>query len=191
MRKIFKNDIGITLIALVITIIVLLILAGVTIAMLTGENGILTQASQAKKETEIAEAKERAQMDILAWQSDRIINNQKSDLNDKIIQEILTNLDNKEYIGEIKEHSFTTNKNNYEILFSELYSEKIIIEPYGKGDINYDGVIDNKDLELLTNHTTEIITLEGEQFERGDINSDGEIKMNDQLLLLKYIEQKG
>ncbi len=191
MRKIFKNDIGITLIALVITIIVLLILAGLTIAMLTGENGILTQASQAKKETEIAEAKERAQMDILAWQSDRIINNQKSDLNDKIIQEILTNLDNKEYIGEIKEHSFTTNKNNYEILFSELYSEKIIIEPYGKGDINYDGVIDNKDLELLTNHTTEIITLEGEQFERGDINSDGEIKMNDQLLLLKYIEQKG
>ncbi len=43
---------GITLIALVITIIVLLILAGVSIAMLTGENGILTQAQRAKKETE-------------------------------------------------------------------------------------------------------------------------------------------
>ena len=37
-----ENDKGITLIALVITIIVLLILAGVSIAMLTGENGILT-----------------------------------------------------------------------------------------------------------------------------------------------------
>ena len=36
---------GITLIALVITIIVLLILAGVTIATLTGENGILTKAT--------------------------------------------------------------------------------------------------------------------------------------------------
>ena len=42
---------GITLIALVITIIVLLILAGVSIAMLTGENGILTQAQNAKSET--------------------------------------------------------------------------------------------------------------------------------------------
>ena len=52
------NNKGITLIALVITIIVLLILAGVSIAMLTGENGILTQAQNAKKETSIAEEKE-------------------------------------------------------------------------------------------------------------------------------------
>ena len=43
---------GITLIALVITIIVLLILAGVAISMLSGENGILNQAATAKTETE-------------------------------------------------------------------------------------------------------------------------------------------
>ena len=49
---------GITLIALVITIIVLLILAGVSIATLTGENGILTRAGDAKTNTEIAEEKE-------------------------------------------------------------------------------------------------------------------------------------
>ena len=49
---------GITLIALVITIIVLLILAGVSIAMLTGENGILSQAAKAKEETEKAQANE-------------------------------------------------------------------------------------------------------------------------------------
>ena len=48
-KKILKEK-GITLIALVITIIVLLILAGVSIAMLTGENGILTQANNAKVE---------------------------------------------------------------------------------------------------------------------------------------------
>ena len=42
------NNKGITLIALVITIIVLLILAGVSIAMLTGQNGILTQARNSK-----------------------------------------------------------------------------------------------------------------------------------------------
>ena len=49
---------GITLIALVITIIVLLILAGVSIAMLTGDNGILTQAQRAKNETENAQIEE-------------------------------------------------------------------------------------------------------------------------------------
>ena len=53
-----KKNNGITLIALVITIIVLLILAGVTIATLTGENGILTRASQASEQTEIEEEKE-------------------------------------------------------------------------------------------------------------------------------------
>ena len=53
-----RNQRGITLIALVITIIVLLILAGVSIAMLTGENGILTRSRQAADETAIAGAKE-------------------------------------------------------------------------------------------------------------------------------------
>ena len=46
-NKLSKTNNGITLIALVITIIVLLILAGVTIATLTGDNGILTQANNA------------------------------------------------------------------------------------------------------------------------------------------------
>ena len=59
-----KNNKGITLIALVITIIVLLILAGVSIAMLTGENGILNQASRAGDETNRAEVLERVNMEL-------------------------------------------------------------------------------------------------------------------------------
>ena len=55
-KKMAKERRGVTLIALVITIIVLLILAGVTIAMLTGDNGIISKAMQAKIRTE--EAKE-------------------------------------------------------------------------------------------------------------------------------------
>ena len=51
-----EKSMGITLIALIITIIVLLILAAVSIATLTGENGILTRTNEAKTETE--EAKE-------------------------------------------------------------------------------------------------------------------------------------
>lgn len=61
---------GITLIALIITIIILLILAGVTIATLTGENGILTQARNAREKTEIAEIIEKAKLDILAVQTE-------------------------------------------------------------------------------------------------------------------------
>ena len=59
---------GITLIALVITIIVLLILAGISIASLTGENGILTRASEAKEVTELANLKEEVQLEVLAME---------------------------------------------------------------------------------------------------------------------------
>ena len=61
-----KNQKGITLIALVITIIVLLILAGVSIAMLTGENGILTQANSAKSDTDKAQATEKINLALNA-----------------------------------------------------------------------------------------------------------------------------
>ncbi len=54
-----KEEKGITLIALVITIVVLLVLAGVSIAMLTGNNGILTQAKKSKQATEEAAQKEK------------------------------------------------------------------------------------------------------------------------------------
>ena len=60
------NNKGITLIALVITIVVLLILAGVSIAMLTGQNGILTQASNSKDKTTAAEIAERVNVELNA-----------------------------------------------------------------------------------------------------------------------------
>ena len=71
----YRKQKGITLIALVITIIVLLILAGVSITMLTGENGILTQAKKAKEETEEAKNNE---LEILEDYENR--------LNEKVIQ---------------------------------------------------------------------------------------------------------
>ena len=62
--KNFRKNQGITLIALVITVIVLLILAGVTIATLTGDNGILTRAEQAKEKTEEAQEKESLELAV-------------------------------------------------------------------------------------------------------------------------------
>ena len=63
-RSKIKTNKGITLIALVITIIVLLILAGVTIAMITGDNGIITKAKEAKQKTTEAGAKEKVQTEV-------------------------------------------------------------------------------------------------------------------------------
>ena len=54
-----KGERAITLIALVITIIVLLILAGVTISALSGDNGILTQAARSKIENAKGELKDK------------------------------------------------------------------------------------------------------------------------------------
>ena len=64
MRFKTKEAKGITLIALVITIIVLLILAGVTIATLTGDNGILGKANDAKTQTEQAKEDENLKIAI-------------------------------------------------------------------------------------------------------------------------------
>ena len=57
-----KKNSGITLIALVVTIIVLLILAGISISMLTGQNGILNRAAEAKEKTQVANEKEAVNM---------------------------------------------------------------------------------------------------------------------------------
>ena len=59
-----KNQNGITLIALVITIIVLIILAGVAIAMLSGDNGILSRASQAAEDSKKGALAEAAKIAV-------------------------------------------------------------------------------------------------------------------------------
>lgn len=93
-----KNNKGITLIALVITIIVLLILAGVSIALVTGDNGILGQATRAGAETQVAEAREMAIMDvntlIAQYYEERYVNKQSTgtDLEDTAKEYVVSNL---------------------------------------------------------------------------------------------------
>ena len=116
---------GITLIALVITIIVLLILAAVSIATLTGQNGILTRADDAKRENEIASVKEQAQLDIANWIAEKLENGEDSTLNTpEKVQEILEaanqNNENKYYKG-FTETGITT-PSGYEVPYEELYT---------------------------------------------------------------------
>ena len=71
LKQLKEIERGITLISLVVTIIVLLILAGVSIAMLTGENGILTQAKKAKEETQIGSEKEGLSLSVMEYKVDK------------------------------------------------------------------------------------------------------------------------
>ena len=63
-----RNTKGITLIALVVTIIVLIILAGVSISLVLGENGIVNKAKKAKENTELAKVEEETRLNELAKQ---------------------------------------------------------------------------------------------------------------------------
>ena len=75
LKELKKSSKGITLIALVITIIVLLILAGVSIAMLTGDNGILTQASEAKDENIKGQEKEQIRLAMQSKKMEKMADN--------------------------------------------------------------------------------------------------------------------
>ena len=77
-----RKSTGITLIALVITIIILLILAGVSIVMLTGNNGILAQAKNAKENTEVAKEQEEKDLDkINSYINEKTIKDNYTDIN--------------------------------------------------------------------------------------------------------------
>ena len=74
MRENLKRNNGITLIALVVTIVVLLILAAVSISMLTGENGIITQAQNSKEESEIGKEKEMVSLAVSSLKGQGYVN---------------------------------------------------------------------------------------------------------------------
>ena len=82
---------GITLIALVITIIVLLILAGVTIATLAGENGILTNATAAKEETRYATIKEEKDLWELNKLTDERTGSDTAESREEVINRLYDN----------------------------------------------------------------------------------------------------
>lgn len=96
---------GITLIALVITIIVLLILAGVTLVALTGDSGILSNAEKAKDDYKVAEEKE---METLQQWADMINDKIKEDSNDGSTGEGTGDGDNEGSSGDGKDEEQTT-----------------------------------------------------------------------------------
>ena len=163
-NKTLKEKKGITLIALVITIIVLLILAGVSISMLTSENGIITQAQNAKEETEIASEKEAIQLTMI---NREMTGDEKYNIGEELRDRTLANGDNWKIVsvndtkqiygtdcyyvgtgvslesyGETK-HEWVINYNTGEVI--ELPEEGFIKLAYGENLAVTDGIILNAD----------------------------------------------
>ena len=119
-----KNSKGITLIALVITIIVLLILAGISIAMLTGDNGILNKATTAKEETIKAQYEEELNLVITLIRTDAMYKNEKFDMT-YIIEKLPEYLeaDGKlDYVWEIEDNTIEEPEGEYKDY--EFYIDK-------------------------------------------------------------------
>ena len=123
-----KNRKGITLIALIITIIVLLILAGVSINVLTGDNGVLSQASKSKGETDKQSIIEDIQMDIASKQAEMLENISVGQFSKILLDygNIETNTDS------ILDGKLITNNGNYEISIHEIYSGSLKNETFSQ-----------------------------------------------------------
>ena len=128
MNKI-KSTKGITLISLVITIIILLILAGVTIATLTGDNGLIKRAQDAKIATEIADIKEQIQTEILGKQAEN-----QGDISDSNLETILLKYGTLSNEEKLIDKTLTTTKGNHEIKVSDIFNGTTIgnepLKPY-------------------------------------------------------------
>lgn len=117
--KIFKNKKAITLLALVITIIIMLLLAGVAIQITIGENGLIAKSTQAKTQQAKADLYSTAKLEYLNLKTKAIENNQPEPAVESVLSES-SFLNKYNIVG-----NNITNKNNEfietkENLFKEL-----------------------------------------------------------------------
>ena len=125
---------GITLIALMVTIIVIIILAGITISAIKGNSGIISKADESKSQTERTEVIEKAKMTI----SNEIVGNGGNELTRSELKETL-----EKYFIEVPEDytmdtELTTKSEygNYKIKVSEIYDRDIMIASEEEFDDN-------------------------------------------------------
>ena len=147
-----KTQKGLTLIALVITIIVMVILAGVSLSLTTGDNGVLNKAKLAKEETRAGQVK-----DVLdVWFADKQIADEiglKSEHIDKVIERLKNDgLLTESEINEIND----PNNVNKEIKIGN----QIISFNYNSNDTESDSTIYDKDTQETLKYLT--ITANGE-----------------------------
>ena len=162
-----KNNKGITLVALVVTIIVLLILAGVSISMLTGQNGILKRATEAKNTTEVASEKEGIQMAITASQ---MASDNYTSIKKDVLQSKLNSYFGKEKttLEDNKDGSYTVTMNNSKRKYTIEDNGSIIEGVYDK----WNGT-DSKEPTEKTSNEIHIYTVAELKWIADKVNNDG------------------
>ena len=121
-----RRERGITTIGLVVTIIVMLILAGVTISLMQGNSGIISKADESKSQTERKEVIEKAKMTV----SEKVVNNGGNELTRSELKEILEQY----FINVPEDYTLETilktkeENEKYEIKVSEIYDRDIMTE---------------------------------------------------------------
>ena len=113
-KKIIKESKGITLIALVVTIIVLLILSGVAINLTIGSNGIFSRASEAVIVNENAEVYEQLQFKVLDYQLDNVQTDEENIILEKLLEDGYIDENNILNIEQLMGKSMKTGNGNTE-----------------------------------------------------------------------------
>lgn len=126
LKEMNKSVSGITLVALVITIIILIILAGVTIKLVFNDNGILNQTKYAKLKTEEAQAREKLQLVLTNAIIEKMTNPQFD--YEKYIQKNIPNVEIIDDIVIVDGWAFQIDTETLEII-SSIGSEKDIVRP--------------------------------------------------------------
>ena len=197
-----KKNKGITLIALVITMIVLLILAGVAIAMLSGENGILKKAAQAKTETEQAQKEEETTLTDMEMTTNFLTNNLKYKIKNGYMTGFTVGDKVDDINSKLEPLGYKINlkydyENDKDIVIEEdenpFIATGMSVQKNGQtvtrtvifGDLNCDGIIDNSDALLITNVLSEKIDInKGYQKIVADVNQDNSINVLDTNLII-------
>ena len=165
---------GITLIALVVTIVVLLILAGITINLLFSNGGIFDVANQAKIEHEIGALKDRINNVIADWYIDKGIDSTTTsdDLWDKMVDADIIDNPDEDVAGPEKEGE----NDRYELTTNKGYIVEIIISPDGNvsiGDIEKGDSLPPKIGEITSTSNSNSIHIEVEI-----TSSEGEVRLS-------------
>lgn len=151
MGKKTKEISGITLIALVVTIVVLLILAGITINLIFNDNGIISKAREAKEETEKAVSDEKLKLDYIGTLLDSYINSEEEN-ESEILRNIVDILD----IKGLYKIEFKINENSIQMKLDcirgeeeNLHREEVEIEVAVQGNIQNIGVNSSKKIDSI------------------------------------------
>ena len=110
----YKRNSGITLIALVVTIGILIIISGITLSSLNGENGIITKSKEAKEKVEIVTISEKIQNDLLLEEE----KSKSGKLTESEIDNFLSNYGTVNGKGDDK--TLTTKEKGYVIKVSDI-----------------------------------------------------------------------